>query len=89
MFDTNIACKPSKLFHGNYVVSMRPVKKELVDLAVKITEPMDYAHGAPSRLAILMPSVSRMCSTLIMVIRWISVLTRFQSFGPAVSHPRT
>ena len=50
MFDTNIACKPSKLFHGNYVVSMRPVKKELVDLAVKITEPMDYAHGAPVQI---------------------------------------
>lgn len=36
--------------NGNYVVSMRPVKRELVPLAVSITEKMDYAHGAPVQL---------------------------------------
>ena len=50
MYNTNIACIPSRLFHGNYVVSMRPVKKELVDTAVRITAPMDYAHGAPIQI---------------------------------------
>lgn len=47
MFDTNIECNGTNLFKGNYVVSMRPIKKELIDLAIKITEKMDFAHGAP------------------------------------------
>ncbi len=47
MYNTNIACEPSGRFVGHYVVSMRPIPEELVDLAIKITEPMDYAHGAP------------------------------------------
>lgn len=50
MFDTNIACKPAGIFHGNYVVSMRPVKKDKVDLAVSITGAMEYAHGAPVQI---------------------------------------
>lgn len=47
MYDTNIECIPTKRFFGNYVVSMRPIKKELVDAAVDITSKMEYAHGAP------------------------------------------
>lgn len=47
MFDTNIACEPVGFFHGNYVVSMRPVKKDKVDLAVAITDAMPWAHGGP------------------------------------------
>lgn len=47
MYNTNIPCQPSGIFHGNFVVSMRPVKKDKVDLAVRITAPMKYAHGAP------------------------------------------
>lgn len=47
MFDTNIKCESVKMFKGNYVVSMRPIKKKLIDLAVSVTSEMDYAHGAP------------------------------------------
>lgn len=47
MYDTNIPCVPSGRFSGHYVVSMRPIPEELVDLAVEITRPMEYAHGAP------------------------------------------
>lgn len=47
MYDTNIPCKPSGRFHGNYVVSMRPIPKHLVNLAIQITEAMPYAHGGP------------------------------------------
>ena len=47
MYDTNIACAPTKKFFGNYVVSMRPIKKDLIDTAVEITSKMEYAHGAP------------------------------------------
>ncbi len=50
MYNTDIPCVPSALFYGNYVVSMRPVKRKLVPLAVSITEKMDYAHGAPVQL---------------------------------------
>ncbi len=50
MYDTNIACTPAGIFHGNYVVSMRPIKKDLVDLAVDITKVMPYAHGAPVQI---------------------------------------
>ena len=47
MYDSNIACDGVGKFQGNYVVSMRPVKRNLVDKAVEITGKMDYAHGAP------------------------------------------
>ena len=47
MYNTTIACEPSGHFSSNYVVSMRPIPAELVDLAVEITEPMVYAHGGP------------------------------------------
>lgn len=47
MYDTNIACEPYGVFHGNYVVSMRPMSPEQAEMAVEITKPMTYAHGAP------------------------------------------
>lgn len=47
MYDTNIPCDPAGPFGGGYVVSMRPIPADLVDTAVRITAPMDYAHGAP------------------------------------------
>lgn len=50
MFDTNIACEPAGMFHGNYVVSMRPIKKDKIDLACQITGAMPYAHGAPVQI---------------------------------------
>lgn len=50
MFDTNIACEPAGIFHGNYVVSMRPIKRDKVELAVSITGAMPYAHGAPVQI---------------------------------------
>lgn len=47
MYDTSIRCRETRRLRGNYVVSMRPVKRELVDLAVSVTENMVFAHGAP------------------------------------------
>ena len=47
MFNTNIACKPAGIFHGNMVVSMRPIPYELVSKAVQITGHMPKVHGAP------------------------------------------
>jgi uncharacterized protein YcsI (UPF0317 family) len=47
MYITNIACKPAGVFSGNMVVSMRPMKPELVPLAVQITGAMPRVHGAP------------------------------------------
>lgn len=47
MYDTNIPCTPSGRFGGHYVVSMRPIPADLVDRAVRITQPMHYAHGGP------------------------------------------
>jgi len=50
MYDTNIPCKPIGNFSGNYVVSMRPIPRDKVDIAIKITSDMPYAHGAPVHL---------------------------------------
>jgi len=46
-YDTNIPCEPAGPFRGNYVVSMRPMPKELVARAVEITEAMPRVHGGP------------------------------------------
>jgi len=50
MYDTNIPCAASKKFHGNYVVSMRPIKNNLIEKAIEITSQMEYAHGAPVQI---------------------------------------
>ena len=47
MFNTNIACEPAGIFHGNMVVSMRPIPYELVTKAVQVTSSMPRVHGAP------------------------------------------
>ena len=47
MYDTNIPCAPAGVFHGNMVVSMRPIPYELVSKAVQITGAMPRVHGAP------------------------------------------
>jgi uncharacterized protein YcsI (UPF0317 family) len=47
MYTTNIACKSAGVFHGNMVVSMRPIPYELVPKAVMVTGEMPKVHGAP------------------------------------------
>ena len=47
MYNTNIPCKSAGIFHGNMVVSMRPIPYELVPKAVLITGAMPKVHGAP------------------------------------------
>lgn len=47
MYNTNIALTPAGVFHGNMVVSMRPVPRELVIKAVTVTAAMPRVHGAP------------------------------------------
>lgn len=47
MFNTNIALEPAGKFHGNMVVSMRPIADDLVVKAVNVTAAMPRVHGAP------------------------------------------
>ena len=47
MYNTSIALTPAGIFHGNMVVSMRPVPQELVIKAVTVTAEMPRVHGAP------------------------------------------
>ena len=47
MYRTNIACKSAGVFHGNMVVSMRPIPYALVPKAVQVTGSMPKVHGAP------------------------------------------
>ena len=47
MYNTNIPCESTALFHGNMVVSMRPIPYELVPKAVLVTGAMPRVHGAP------------------------------------------
>ena len=47
MFNTNIALEPAGKFHGNMVVSMRPIPDDLVVKAVNVTSAMPRVHGAP------------------------------------------
>ena len=47
MYNTNIACTPAGTFHGNMVVSMRPIPYDLITKAVMITGQMPRVHGAP------------------------------------------
>lgn len=50
MYDTNIPCVPAGAFHGNMVVSMRPIPYEQVSAAVAITAGMPRVHGAPVQI---------------------------------------
>ncbi len=47
MYNTNIPCETAGVFHGNMVVSMRPIPHALVPKAVQITGQMPRVHGAP------------------------------------------
>lgn len=47
MFKTNIPCEPAGIFHGNMVVSMRPIPYAQVPKAVQVTAAMPRVHGAP------------------------------------------
>lgn len=47
MYITNIECIPAGVFNGPMVVSMRPVKKELVEKAAEITGRYPKVHGGP------------------------------------------
>ena len=47
MYNTNIPCKSAGMFHGNMVVSMRPIPYDLVSKTVQVTGAMPKVHGAP------------------------------------------
>jgi len=47
MFISSIACKPSRIFHGPMVVTMRPIPPDKVSRAVQITSRYASVHGAP------------------------------------------
>lgn len=47
MYRTNIECAPAGAFHGNMVVSMRPIPYAKVVKATEITASMPRVHGAP------------------------------------------
>lgn len=47
MFNTNIPLEDAGVFHGNMVVSMRPIPYDLVVKAVNVTAAMPRVHGAP------------------------------------------
>ena len=50
MFRTNIACRPSGIFQGPMVVSMRPIPPELVETARQVTGRYPRAHGDPVQI---------------------------------------
>jgi uncharacterized protein YcsI (UPF0317 family) len=47
MYRTNRACRPAGVFHGPLVVSMRPVPRERVADARRVTARFARAHGGP------------------------------------------
>jgi uncharacterized protein YcsI (UPF0317 family) len=47
MWRTSIACKPAGVFHGQMVVSMRPIPASLVARAATASARFPGAHGAP------------------------------------------
>ena len=47
MYNTNIKLNPNGIFKGTMVVSMRPIKKELVADACVITSHYPATHGSP------------------------------------------
>lgn len=47
MYYTNLSCKPAGIFHGNMVVSMRPMLPEQAIRAAAITAGMPRVHGLP------------------------------------------
>ena len=47
MYISNIACRPAGIFHGNTVVSMRPMSPKDAIRAAIITSAMPNVHGSP------------------------------------------
>jgi len=47
MYNTNISCQSAGKFHGNMVVSMKPIPGRLVAKEVLVTSQFPHAHGAP------------------------------------------
>lgn len=47
MFRTNIQCQSAGRFHGPLVVSMRPIKQDLVEKTSTICAKFERVHGAP------------------------------------------
>jgi uncharacterized protein YcsI (UPF0317 family) len=47
MYKTNVPCVPAGKFHGNLVVSMKPIPCTMITKEVLITQKFPYAHGAP------------------------------------------
>lgn len=47
MYITGIPCRPAGQFHGNMVVSMRPVPQDKVVRATQVTSRFPAVHGAP------------------------------------------
>lgn len=47
MYRSNLACTPAGPFHGNQVVSMRPIKSRDVARVVDVCSRFTLAHGAP------------------------------------------
>jgi uncharacterized protein YcsI (UPF0317 family) len=47
MYVTNIECDPAGVFHGPTVVSMRPVRKDLLVKSVEVTANYPHTHGTP------------------------------------------
>lgn len=50
MYITSIPCAERARFHGPMVVSMRPMPRDQVDLARKVTAELPLAHGAPVQI---------------------------------------
>lgn len=47
MYHTNIPCEPAGIFHGNMVVSMRPIPYHQIVKAVTVTGTLPKVHGTP------------------------------------------
>lgn len=47
MYVTNLPCAPAGIFHGNMVVSMRPIPYKQVVASVTMTARIPKVHGAP------------------------------------------
>ena len=47
MYRTNLPCRPAGVFHGNMVVSMRPMTPAQAIRAANVTAAMPRVHGAP------------------------------------------
>jgi uncharacterized protein YcsI (UPF0317 family) len=47
MFRTSLECQPAGVFSGPVVVSMRPVARDQLDLARRVTAEYPLAHGGP------------------------------------------